>query len=118
MHSVQQGPASKSYGLQVGQLAGVPPAVIQSAKRKLAELETERVSTVPHAQQPAGPTGPTDAKDNQTALSRDADSPFQADMFISPVNDKVLSLLSDLSPDDLTPRQALEALYQLKEAAQ
>src|SRR5690606_751521 len=43
LHAVQAGPASQSYGLQVAQLAGVPPAVIRSARRRLAELETHSI---------------------------------------------------------------------------
>ena len=45
MHTVQEGAANKSYGLQVAQLAGVPRSVIQQAKRKLAELEKQPVSS-------------------------------------------------------------------------
>jgi DNA mismatch repair protein MutS len=42
LHNVQEGPASKSYGLQVAQLAGIPKEVIRQAKRKLDELEDKR----------------------------------------------------------------------------
>jgi len=120
MHSVQNGPASKSYGLQVGQLAGVPPSVIQSAKAKLAELESERVSIASSDSKAALPneSAKTTTVAEPTATDELDDNPFQTDMFLSPVNDKVLKLLEALSPDDLTPRQALEALYGLKDAAQ
>jgi len=120
MHSVQNGPASKSYGLQVGQLAGVPPSVIQSAKAKLAELESERVSITSSDNQTAvqNELPPATEIAEPTKIDEANDDPFQTDMFLSPVNDKVLKLLEALSPDDLTPRQALEALYNLKDAVQ
>nr|MCH9782423.1 DNA mismatch repair protein MutS [Gammaproteobacteria bacterium] len=91
LHRVQEGPASRSYGLQVAQLAGVPAGVIRQAADKLAELESgERPVPAAHSEAPA-----------------------QADMFgaISEVD----KALRDLDPDDLTPRQALEALYRLKQ---
>lgn len=118
MHSVQKGPASKSYGLQVGQLAGVPPSVIHSAKQKLSELEAGKVTLSSATSNTASPKSSSDQVPETTPHQNDKDSPFQADMFISPVNDKVLTLLEKLSPDDLTPREALEALYNLKEAAE
>ncbi|MFC3150437.1 DNA mismatch repair protein MutS [Litoribrevibacter euphylliae] len=118
MHSVQKGPASKSYGLQVGQLAGVPPSVIQSAKQKLSELEAGKVTLSSTTSNTASPKSSSDQVPETTPHQNDKDSPFQADMFISPVNDKVLTLLEKLSPDDLTPREALEALYNLKEASE
>jgi DNA mismatch repair protein MutS len=122
MHSVQNGPANKSYGLQVGQLAGVPPAVIQSAKDKLNELEANKVSisqtsvsqVESNDQQVAEMTLTQD--EHTGAKLPDIENPVQADMFLSPVNDKVLTLLEKISPDDLTPRQALEAIYTLKDA--
>ncbi|MFT6990052.1 MAG: DNA mismatch repair protein MutS [Paraglaciecola sp.] len=93
MHAVQEGAANKSYGLQVAQLAGVPRSVILQAKRKLAELENQPVS-------------------NNLALGRQEK---QLDLLNS-VDDLRLSL-QQINPDDLTPKQALEYLYQLKTLA-
>ncbi|GAA3940558.1 DNA mismatch repair protein MutS [Litoribacillus peritrichatus] len=101
MHSVQNGPASKSYGLQVGQLAGVPQSVIKSAKEKLASLESDHTSIASKAK----PTAPVSDI-----------SPMQADMFLSPVNDKLTEILDNVSPDETTPREALELIYELKKA--
>ena len=89
MHEVQQGPASQSYGLQVAQLAGVPSNVISNAKQKLVELEQ-------NSQQDSGPT------------------PVQSDMFINPPAHPAVDQLKSLNPDDLSPREALDLLYQLK----
>jgi len=92
LHSVREGPANRSYGLHVAALAGVPRAVIDNARLILAELE----------QQPA--RAPTI---NQTAP--------QLSLFAEPPS-KALKLLDALDPDELTPKQALEALYKLKKA--
>jgi len=90
LHRVQEGPASRSYGLQVAQLAGVPAGVINRAARKLTELEQGERPTVAPA----------------------AEAPAQADLFGAP--SAVEKALAELDPDELTPRQALERLYALK----
>ena len=97
MHAVQEGAANKSYGLQVAQLAGVPKNVIQTAKRKLVELEN----------QPS-------ASDNTSPNERREQ---QLDLLNSSVDDLRLSL-KQINPDDLSPKQALEYLYQLKKLAE
>ncbi len=88
MHSVKAGPASKSYGLQVAALAGVPHDVIQRAGRKLQELELIRTN--------APPGKPP------------------ADVSHSPVINRLEQLLAEIDPDQLTPREALDILYKLK----
>ena len=93
MHAVQEGAANKSYGLQVAQLAGVPRSVIQQAKHKLAELEN----------QPVLKNQPRTRQEQQLNL-------------LNTVDDLRLSL-QQINPDDLTPKQALEYLYQLKTLA-
>ena len=55
MHAVQEGAASRSYGLQVAALAGVPKAVIEQARRKLHELEASRGTDEPPAPVPSRP---------------------------------------------------------------
>lgn len=96
LHSVEEGPASQSYGLQVAQLAGIPRSVVNAARRKLAQLEQSQV-----------------AQQSQT-------SAWQGDMFVAaqiepeqPVHPVVIEL-ETIDPDELTPRQALEVLYKLK----
>ncbi|HWS77567.1 MAG TPA: DNA mismatch repair protein MutS, partial [Thermomonas sp.] len=95
MHAVRPGPANRSFGLQVAALAGVPKPVLQQARSRLAELE---------AQGRDAPTVPMSAP----AL----DSPQQFGLF-SPQS-AALEALAALDPDELTPKQALEALYRLK----
>jgi DNA mismatch repair protein MutS len=95
LHQIQDGPASKSYGLQVAQLAGVPRPVIAAARKHLAQLETQQSQHT------------------------------QFDLFSAPVESDVaatvefeqhplLTELANLNPDELTPREALDWLYQLK----
>ena len=89
LHNIQEGPANRSYGLQVAKLAGIPPEVLDRARDKLAELE--------------GGTPPTPAPA----------SPSQDDLFGAQPH-PVVDQLQDLDVDNLTPRQALEMLYELR----
>ncbi|WP_163930331.1 DNA mismatch repair protein MutS [Paraferrimonas sp. SM1919] len=95
MHAVQEGSASKSYGLQVAALAGVPKVVVSSAKQKLHELEqldTRTPQSQPLLQQEQHP--------QQASLFNEASAVEQA--------------LEQINPDDLSPREALAFLYKLK----
>ncbi|MBZ9559429.1 MULTISPECIES: DNA mismatch repair protein MutS [unclassified Modicisalibacter] len=100
MHRVEEGPASQSYGLQVAQLAGVPPAVVARAREKLAGLEQNEID-----QGQARPRAPTASA---TA------SPQQPDLFASTTH-PLVDELGGLALDELTPRQALELLYRWRE---
>nr|WP_039849764.1 DNA mismatch repair protein MutS [Grimontia indica] len=95
MHAVQEGAASKSYGLAVAGLAGVPKTVIQRAKTKLRQLEASGHEVVTGEQ--AAPT-----------------SSAAAQLSLLPELSEVEKALADVEPDNLTPRQALDALYRLK----
>ena len=129
MHSVQEGAASKSYGLAVAALAGVPKAVIQLAKQKLTQLEqfshqTAQLHTHPQQalrfnadpQTPQAddlPAGDLPNTELQRAELSHADLPKIAE--IPPLApSKVEQALQQLDPNDLTPKQALEWLYKLK----
>lgn len=94
LHTVNEGPANQSYGLQVAQLAGVPYAVIQQAKQKLTTLE------------------------NQAAQQHQSIAPQQVDLFVAPVTHPVINELTNLQPDSLSPKEALDALYRLKKLSQ
>ena len=98
MHHIQEGAASKSFGLQVAQLAGVPKPVIQRAQHKLLELEQHAKPQVSGANITVSP---------QSAL------PPQLSLLET--EHPVIEQLRDLNPDDLSARQALELLYQLKQ---
>ncbi|GLR08427.1 DNA mismatch repair protein MutS [Mixta theicola] len=90
MHSVQEGAASKSYGLAVAALAGVPKEVIKRARQKLKELEAL----------------------SGTAAATNADGP-QLPLLVEETSPAVEALAA-LDPDTLSPRQALEWIYRLK----
>ena len=102
MHSVQEGAASKSYGLAVAALAGVPKQVIQLAKQKLAQLEQLSQQTAQLNESP------------QQDLLFGANLQNSAE--ISPLIEpsKVELALQEIDPNELTPKQALEWLYKLK----
>jgi DNA mismatch repair protein MutS len=100
LHEVKSGPASRSYGIQVAQRAGLPAAVIRHASKELARLEAQGV----HAPQldlfASAPTHDAFADMNDDELSGN--------------DDALRSALAELDPDALTPREALDALYRLR----
>ena len=98
LHAVKNGPANQSYGLQVAALAGVPKAVISQARHKLEELETLA------AQQQAQP--------QQFGLF---DAPAKPAKEKAPEPSKLEQALAEINPDEMTPREALDALYALKQ---
>jgi DNA mismatch repair protein MutS len=107
MHQVQQGAASKSYGLQVAKLAGVPKAVIDSAKRKLAELELLDVVN-------ADADKSASSEDKQTAkkAAAKARAETQLSMAFEASEHWLEEKLKQIDIDDLSPREALALLYQ------
>ena len=90
MHRIQDGPASRSFGLQVARLAGVPAQVLDAASGKLRELE---------AHNPAAATAPA----------------LQGELFTAGADHPALAALAASDPDALNPRQALELIYRLRE---
>jgi len=109
LHNVHEGPASQSYGLQVAKLAGVPEDVIQNAKAQLAHLEG---STAPAAPREASKETRNDPRPQ--AEPAPAAAVFQGDMFASLEPSPVEEALQTLDPDELSPREALNRLYELK----
>lgn len=93
LHAVKEGPANRSYGLQVAALAGVPASVVSAARTYLAELERRP--------QPAA------------AAATPVEPPPQMSLFEAP-RSPALDLLDTLDPDALSPREALDWLYRLK----
>ncbi len=88
MHTVKEGPADRSYGLQVAQLAGVPKQVISNAKIRLKELESQKVSVL--------------SGDERVVVEAPAS------------HDELVEALEAIDPDELSPKEALERLYVLK----
>jgi len=98
LHAVRDGPANQSYGLQVAALAGVPKTVVQRARRVLRSLEAE---------QTAGSAATPQA---ELALAVPDDEPAEP-------SHPALDALTQLDPDSLSPRAALDELYRLKSLA-
>lgn len=90
MHNIQEGPANRSFGLQVAKLAGVPDSVLALARDKLRQLETGKI------------------------LVENAIPPSQNDFFLTPQAHPVVEKLESLSLDEISPRAALEILYELR----
>ncbi len=91
MHAIQEGSASKSFGLQVAQLAGVPKTVINRARQRLSELESKQIPSILPEQS----------------------SHFEP-LNIMPDDHPALETLRNIDVDDITPKQALNLLFELK----
>ncbi|MGH8310115.1 MAG: MutS-related protein, partial [Steroidobacteraceae bacterium] len=94
LHAVKEGPANRSYGLQVAALAGVPRDVLGHARRYLEELERARDHR--------------DRSDVQAELPLVVAGP-------DPRLEAIIAQLETLDPDQLSPREALDTLYRLRQ---
>ncbi|KQV48060.1 DNA mismatch repair protein MutS [Pelomonas sp. Root1217] len=95
LHELQPGPASRSYGVQVAKLAGMPASLVRQARATLEALEARQ-----------------NAADDQFDLFAAPPAPPSL-----PEPSELLQALAKVDPDALSPREALEALYQLKRLA-
>ncbi len=107
LHEIQPGPASRSYGVQVARLAGMPQPVLRHARAALERLEARRHEDDAQGDLFAPPADPSPA---DTARDRSAEP-------LPPPPDALRQALDALDPDHCTPREALEALYRLKALA-
>jgi DNA mismatch repair protein MutS len=98
LHAIEAGPASRSYGVQVAKLAGMPAGLIRQARATLEALEAQQSSGAAQVDLFAAPAA-ADAADAAAAAA----GPSRAE-----------AALMALDPDRLAPREALEALYRLK----
>ena len=114
LHAVREGPANRSYGLQVAQLAGVPREVIAQARRYLEALESQRDRATaasgrgkrsPQSELPLFAPQDSDVRAAAEAQAT-ADNAFAID---------IKTAFGDMDPDSLTPRAALDAVYKLRE---
>lgn len=95
LHDVQPGPADRSYGVHVARLAGLPARAVKRAEQVLKRLETK--------------PGAVEALPLFAAVEEDAEPQAEA------ANHPALDLLSTIDPDTLTPREALDLIYKLKD---
>jgi DNA mismatch repair protein MutS len=93
LHRIEPGPASRSYGVQVARLAGMPPSVVRQARATLEALESQQQAGDPQVDLFAAPPAPAAT---------------------APTPSVVEEALDGIDPDTLTPREALDALYRLK----
>jgi len=103
LHAVKEGPASRSYGLQVAQLAGVPREVIGRARRYLEALESQRDRA--------------DGEDRHADNGKKAQKELPLFAAAAPSEtppDPLREALAALDPDEMTPKSALEAIYRLR----
>jgi DNA mismatch repair protein MutS len=91
LHEIQPGPASRSYGVQVARLAGMPPGLVRQARATLEALEAQQRAGQAQVDLFAPPAGPAAATPSELE-----------------------DMIRAIEPDTLTPREALEALYRLK----
>ena len=103
MHAVREGPANRSFGLQVAALAGLPRAVLTQAKAILEKLESGMAATIDSAAR-----APTSLPDTSPQMG----------LFAPPLPSPVEEAVRRLDPDAMSPREALEAIYRLKRMTQ
>ena len=103
LHEVRPGPASRSYGIQVAQRAGIPPAVIRQASRELSRLEAQ-----------GAPTPQLDLFSSVAGDLPDEPAANDPDPATGPAGLTLKARLAAIEPDQLTPREALDILYHLR----
>lgn len=107
LHEVREGPASRSYGIQVAQRAGIPPAVIRHATRELSRLEAQGAQT-PQLDLFAPDVPVAAASAPEVLDTTDVEQQLDA-------CEALKNAMAGFDPDELSPREALDALYQLRE---
>ena len=115
MHQVKSGAASRSYGLQVAELAGLPAQALQYAKQKLGQLEN--LNDTPQSAQTDGSTGKSAPLTNLPTTTARSQSPVQvtpiAQMELFAQATPLQDYLQNVYPDETSPREALAHLYSL-----
>lgn len=112
LHAVQAGPASQSYGLQVAQLAGVPNAVIRTARKHLAQLESQSLHATPQMDLFAVSANNFDQNEETV---RELQQELAAIKQQLAQVQSIAHAVQKIDADALTPRQAHQALYQLQD---
>ena len=112
LYEVAPGPASRSYGIQVAKLAGVPRAVVRQAQRKLSRLEAEGGGGAARSQLSLF-TSDVFGTGLETEGDREGTDP--GERIRRERADALLDAFEAIDPDDLSPREALEAFFRLKE---
>ncbi|KZC80183.1 DNA mismatch repair protein MutS [Neisseria flavescens] len=107
LHHIEPGPASKSYGIAVAKLAGLPNRALKAAQKHLNDLENQAAANRP--QLDIFSAMPSENREDEEGKTQE----------IEPVDNlqtnELAEALAQIQPDNLTPREALDALYRLKE---
>ncbi|MBT9611261.1 MAG: DNA mismatch repair protein MutS [Aquabacterium sp.] len=122
LHELQHGPASRSYGVQVARLAGMPHTLIRQARATLESLESQQRASdqqIDLFAELGGDGGAAGAGLDLDGLADAARAALPAGAqtaadALTPAEAQALNLLVAIDPDTLTPREALDALYKLK----
>ena len=114
LHELQHGPASRSYGVQVARLAGMPHTLIRQARATLEALETQQREADQQIDLFAEAIGGGSGLDVEALVASGTALAAPAGDALTPTEAQALSLLASIDPDTLTPREALDALYKLK----
>ena len=101
LHAIEPGPASRSHGIEVAQLAGIPAPVLKQARLSLGQLQAQRLAKDAQA----------DMFSLTAASELDDEDSYAAE---PPTPHALIAAVQDLNPDGMSPRDALDALYQLK----
>jgi DNA mismatch repair protein MutS len=109
LHNIQAGPASKSYGLQVAKLAGIPLAVVDKAREQLAQLESANAVAGTSAVAPQPQSRPSSGQPSASPAQV-----WQGELFAEHKPSEAEKRLEKVDPDSLSPRDALALLYELK----
>ncbi len=103
LHSIQKGPASKSYGIQVAKMAGVPRQVIDIALAKLSTLESIKT---PHE------------GEQLSSKTCELESTMKKDVPSLPLREELNELINNINPDTMTPKAALDFVYKIKQISE
>nr|WP_311475754.1 DNA mismatch repair protein MutS [uncultured Neisseria sp.] len=105
LHHIEPGPASKSYGIAVAKLAGLPNRALKAAQKHLDELEAQAAANRPQL----------DIFSAMPSENRVGEEEQEIEPVCHAQTDELAEALAQIQPDNLTPREALDALYRLKE---
>ena len=118
LHHIEPGPASKSYGIAVAKLAGLPNRALKAAQKHLDELEAQAAAVRPQLDIFSTLSSENEYSEFSPNETADIEAQTAASQETNPAHHALAEALNQLRPDDLTPREALDVLYRLKQIAE
>lgn len=107
LHHIEPGPASKSYGIAVAKLAGLPNRALKAAQKHLNDLENQAAANRP--QLDIFSAMPSENREDEGGKEQEVEP------IVHSQANELAEALAQIQPDNLTPREALDALYRLKD---